>query len=304
MAWIWAIISAYVFLHLLQKLLTHKKKMPPGPIGLPIIGHLHLLGKNPHHTLRDLARKHGPIMGMQFGFMPIVVVSSPATAELVLKTHDSVFSSRPCQAAFNYLSYGQKNLAFSPYGPYWRDMKKLCTLELLSMKRIRQFLPMREAEIRLLVESLKRAAERREGVDLSTKLLILTRDMNFQMLFGTKFDKEGDFDDEGFKRVLVETSELGAKFNIADYFPFISRLDLQGINRKMENVMKMFDAFLEKIIDDHTQDARDDKKTEDFVDTMMAILESGKAAFKFDRRHVKAILLVIKCFFVPDLLGI
>nr|XP_016437547.1 PREDICTED: cytochrome P450 CYP736A12-like [Nicotiana tabacum] len=37
--------------------------------------------------------------------------------------------------------------------------------------------------------------------------------------------------------------------------------------------------------------ASDKKKTKDFVDTMMSIMQSGEAKFQFDRRHVKAVLL-------------
>ncbi|XP_051117970.1 cytochrome P450 71AU50-like [Andrographis paniculata] len=306
-AWVWAMLSAFVLLHLLQKLFNSKRKtkkrnMPPGPRGLPILGHLHLLGKSPHRALHDLARKHGPIMGMRFGFVPTVVVSSPEAAELVLRTHDVTFAGRPSQDAFHYISYGQKNLAFSPYGPYWREMRKLCTVELLSTAKINQFLPMREAEIRLLVGRLREAGERGEAVDLTTMLLSLVRDMNCLMLFGRKFgDDAGSLDDREFKEVILEASELGAQFNIADYFPCVGVFDVQGINRKMKGLAKIFDRFLEKIIDEHVQNRnrnrnknqqqRGDDAAEDFVDTMMGILESGRATFKFDRSHVKAILL-------------
>ncbi|GFQ08116.1 cytochrome p450 cyp736a12, partial [Phtheirospermum japonicum] len=54
-----------------------KKNFPPGPRSLPILGHFHLLGKNPHQDLHSLARKHGPIMGLRFGSSPTIVVSSP-----------------------------------------------------------------------------------------------------------------------------------------------------------------------------------------------------------------------------------
>ncbi|XP_070003053.1 cytochrome P450 71AU50-like [Nicotiana sylvestris] len=44
------------------------------------------------------------------------------------------------------------------------------------------------------------------------------------------------------------------------------------------------------IINEYVQ-ASDKKKTKDFVDTMMSIMQSGEAKFQFDRRHVKAVLL-------------
>ncbi|KAK6118405.1 hypothetical protein DH2020_047822 [Rehmannia glutinosa] len=229
-------------------------------------------------------------MGLRFGFVPIIVISSPAAAELVLKTHDLVFASRPKSDASNYISYEQRGLVFGPYGPYWRDMRKLCTLELLSTLRINQFQPVRKTELGLLVSSLKRASELGEIVDLSARVLGLSGDLNCLMVFGRKY-ADRDLDEKGFKAVISEVMEIGASFNLADYFPYIGVLDLQGFNRRMEELSKIFDGFLEKIIDEHVENKKEKKENEDFVDTMMAIMESGEAGFEFDRRHVKAVLL-------------
>lgn len=298
MAWIWTALAAIIFVYyLLQQLLTlgkkEQKKSPPGPRGLPILGHLHLLGKNPHQNLHHLARQHGPIMGIRLGSVPAVVASSPAAAELILKTHDLVFASRPHNVAARYVSYEQRNLIFAPYGPYWRNMRKLCIVELLSTARTNQFQAVRKAELGLLVGALKRAAEMGEIVDLSARVSGLSWDTNCLMVFGRKFAGT-DLDRKGFKAVILDITEIAAGFNLADYFPYIGVLDLQRTNSKLKELSRSFDGFLEKIIDDHMTNKEEEKKKQnkDFVDTMMAIMESGEAGFEIDRRHVKAVLLV------------
>ncbi|KAG8373507.1 hypothetical protein BUALT_Bualt11G0031400 [Buddleja alternifolia] len=298
MAWIWTALSVVAFLYLLQELLNlkKKKKLPPGPRGIPILGHFHLLGNNPHQDLYHLARKHGPIMHLRFGFVPTIVVSSPSGAELILKTHDLVFASRPHHEASKYISYGQRGLVFGRYGSHWRNMRKLCTLELLSNLRINQFQTMRKAELGLLVSSLKQAAETGEIVDLSLRVLGLSADMVCLMVFGRKY-ADRDFDEKGFKAVFAEALEVAARFNLGDYFPYLGVLDLQGLTRKMKRLSKTFDGFFEKVIDDHLQNKQEKKQVEDFVDTMMAIVESGEVEFEFDRRHVKSLLLVILTFY-------
>ncbi|XP_042015621.1 cytochrome P450 71AU50-like [Salvia splendens] len=291
MDWIiWAVLPATLLVYLLITR-NNTQTPPPGPTGLPILGHFHLLGPNPHVSLRNLARNHGPVMGLRFGLVPAVVVSSPAAAELALKTHDLVFASRPRNDASRVISYDQRNLVFGPYGPYWRDMRKLCTLHLLSAAKITQFEPLRKAEVGLLVASLKEAAGA-EVVDLSARISAVSGDMNCLMILGRKYsDRELDEEEEGFKALFTETVEVAAQFNLADYFPCLGSLDLQGLNRKMTRLSKVFDAFLERIIEDHVRRRWERERGEDFVDIMMAIMESGEAGFEFDRRHVKAVLL-------------
>ncbi|KAK7314523.1 hypothetical protein VNO77_33049 [Canavalia gladiata] len=102
-------------------------KNPPGPKALPIIGNLHKLGKLPHRNLQSLATKYGPIMSLKLGQVPAIVISSPEMAQLFLKTHDTVFASRPKLEALKSLYHGSKGMVFSEYGAYWRNIRKLCT---------------------------------------------------------------------------------------------------------------------------------------------------------------------------------
>ncbi|KAF2284126.1 hypothetical protein GH714_019274 [Hevea brasiliensis] len=199
------------------------KKLPPGPRGLPIFGSLHLLGKFPHRALHQLAKKYGPIMHLQLGLVPTIVVSSPKAAEFFLRIHDLNFASRPPHEAAKYMSYKQKNLSFASYGSYWRNVRKMCTLELLSNLKINSFKSMRKEELELLIEYIKAASRQRVSVDLSAKVSSLSADMSCRMVFGKEFDERG------FKAVIQEAMMLAAAPNLGDYIPQIAALDLQAM---------------------------------------------------------------------------
>nr|GMC66375.1 cytochrome P450 CYP736A12-like [Ipomoea batatas] len=292
MAWLWTTLAVFAALSLIHGLVKRMKgkKLPPGPRGLPILGHLHLLGKNPHQDLSKLAKQYGPIMYLRFGFVDNIIASSPQAAQLFLKTHDLVFASRPPSEAAKYISYGQKNLSYSQYGPYWRNMRKLCTLELLSNLKINSFQATRREELCCLIESLKRAASDRVAVDLSFNVSELIADMSCRMVFGKKYEMK-DLDERGFKGVIKEDLQLVGKVNFGDYFPFLGKLDLQGLTKRMKVISKIYDQFFERILDDHYQSGSSDHQTKDFVDIMLSIMMSGETEFQFNREHIKTTLL-------------
>ncbi|XP_055802242.1 cytochrome P450 71AU50-like [Solanum dulcamara] len=299
MALFWTTLSIVLvaILYLLHELWRNnkRKKLPPSPKEIPILGHLHhMLGKNPHHDLNKLAKKYGPIMYLKLGFVDNIIASSPHAAEQFLKTYDQNFASRPPHEAAKYILYGQKNLTFGTYGPYWRNMRKLCTLELLSTLKINSFQSMRREELNLFIETLKKKSYEKIVVDLSEIVTRLSVDTTCRMLFGKKY-KDEEFDGKGFKYVVNEGLKLGAAPNLGDYFPFLAKLHLQGLTRRMKDVSKVFDDFLEKIIDEHedTEKKGQHQNNKDFVDTMLNIMKSGETEFQFDRAHVKAILLDI-----------
>nr|GMC64162.1 cytochrome P450 CYP736A12-like [Ipomoea batatas] len=260
MAWLWTTLAVFAAVSLIHGLVKKMKakKLPPGPRRLPILGHLHLMiGKNnPHRYLNKLAKQHGPIMYLRFGYVDNIIVSSPQAAQLFLKTHDLVFTNKPPNEAAKYTSYDQKNLSFSHYGPYWRNMRKLCSLELLSNHKINSFQAVRREELCYHIESLKEAAMNHVAVDLIAKVSELTADISCRMVFGKKYEIK-DIDERGFKAVINEATQL----------------------------------FLERILDDHEHTGSSGQKTKDFVDIMLSIMKSGKSEFQFNREHIKSVLL-------------
>ncbi|KAG6657465.1 cytochrome P450 71AU50-like [Carya illinoinensis] len=283
------VILAYLLREWTWRRMNKTKKLPPGPRGLPIFGNLHMFGEFPHQDLHRLAQKYGPIMHLRLGFVPTIVASSPQAAELFLKAHDQVFASRPPSEFAKHVSYGQKSLSFSSYGPYWRNIRKMCTLELLSNLKINSFRSMRKEELGLLVKFIEKAASDCIVVDLSTKISSLSADMSCRMLFGKKYmDKY--FDERGFKAVFQEGMYLVATPNLGDYLPYIGLLDLQGLTRRMKAVSKIFDDFFEKIIDDHVR-SNDENKIKDFVDVMLNFMGPEDSEYHIERSNIKAIIL-------------
>ncbi|GJR58011.1 cytochrome P450 71A1-like protein [Tanacetum coccineum] len=88
------------------------------------------MGPLPHRSVHELSKKYGPIMHLKFGSKNVVIGSSVEMAKDFLKTMDINFVCRPKNAAGKYTTYNYSDITWAPYGPYWRQSRKMCVVEL------------------------------------------------------------------------------------------------------------------------------------------------------------------------------
>ncbi|KAB2032300.1 hypothetical protein ES319_D05G364000v1 [Gossypium barbadense] len=258
---------------------------------LPLIGNLHQLAGPglPHHTLHDLATKYGAIMHLQLGQISTVVVSSAEMAKEIMKTHDIVFANRPVLASAKIITYGCTDIVFSPYGNYWRNLRKICTSELLNATRVASFQSIREEEVLNLVETIK--SNEGSAVNLSRKVFSLSYGITARAAFGKKCK-----DQEAFISVVTEETKVNSSFFVSELFPSLKFLDtVLGQKHKVEKIHGEADMILGNIVNDHKESrakgrSKDENK-ENLVDVLLRIQEDGE--FPLTDNNVKAVILDI-----------
>ncbi|KAJ8748044.1 hypothetical protein K2173_001002 [Erythroxylum novogranatense] len=253
-----------------------KLNLPPSPPMLPIIGHLHQLSEMPHISLHRLAGKHGPIMFLRLGEIPTLVLSSARLAKEALKTHDIAFASRPQLVAAKTLMYGCTDMGFAPYGAYWRTLRKICILELLSAKRVESFNFIREEVARLV----NRVAKPYPGIVNLSKLLeqyindVVCRTVHLARIFQKQENMKG----------------MG--FNLGDYFPSIGFVqNLTSMKSELQRTFRRFDQFFDEVISEHLNYATKKEEHKDMVDTLLDLQKSESAEIPLNMNNIKAVLL-------------
>ncbi|XP_019425398.1 PREDICTED: cytochrome P450 71D9-like isoform X1 [Lupinus angustifolius] len=286
--------SLFIFMYMTHKLVTKTNvstlKLPPGPWKLPIIGNIHnLVGSLPHHRLRDLSAKYGPLMHLMLGEVSTIVVSSPDYAKEVLKTHDLIFASRPPILATNILGYDSQGLALAPYGDYWRQLRKICAMELLSSKRVQSFQPIRGEELAKLIKLI----DSKEGslINLSKEVTSTLSTIVSRTAFSRKCKNHQEF-----ISVIKEATEVAGGFDLGDLYPSAKWLQhISGMKPKLEKLHHQADQIMQNIINEHrevksrTIEGQHEEAEEDLLDVLLKFKNTNNLTDD----QIKAVILDI-----------
>ncbi|KAL2346360.1 hypothetical protein Fmac_000360 [Flemingia macrophylla] len=269
------------------------RKPPAAGGGWPLIGHLHLLGGSgepPYITLGSLADKYGPIFSIRIGVHPAVVVSSWELAKECFTTLDIVVSTRPKITAAKILGYNYANFGFSPYGNFWREMRKVTASELLSASRFELLRDIRDSEVKSSLKELYRACVEKKG-DLLVEMKQWFGDVNLnvilRMIAGKRYSTKGEDEQQvrRIRRVFREFFRLTGLFVVGDAIPFLGWLDLGGEVKEMKKTAMEMDSIVSEWLEEHrqTRDSGDTESEQDFIDVLLSALNGvDLAGYDFD----------------------
>ncbi|KAK9291046.1 hypothetical protein L1049_009230 [Liquidambar formosana] len=291
------LISTIILRAILNKTRT-KTRLPPSPLALPIIGHLHLLTPIRHQAFHKLSIHYGPLMHLFLGSTPCVIVSSPEMAKEIFKTHETSFLNRPRTVANDFLTYGSSDLVMAPYGPYWKFIKKVCMSELLSGKTLAQFHPIRCEEIKWLLQLILKKAEAGDSIDIGQEIMRTLNNVITRMTMGQRCSEN---EDEASKvtKMVQDMNRLTGLSNWADFIWFCKNLDLQGFGKRLKEARGRFDAIIEKVIRDHEEGKRKKEEmgddagntTKDVVDILLDVAEDENSEMRLTRENIKGFIL-------------
>lgn len=241
-------------------------------------------------------------MSLRLATLQTVVVSSARHAEQILKTHDLNFANRPAFVGPAKLSYNGLDLGFAPYGPCWRELKKLSMVHLFSVHRVQSFRSVREDEVAQMVRKLSERAASGTVVNLTEMLMSFTSSLICRIALGKSYVGELEEVVEKKKRrsrlqvLLNEAQALLAEFFVSDYFPMMGWVDrVTGKTWRLEKTFKELDAFYERVIFEHMAkngDDDDEKEVKDIIDILLQLLPNPSLSFHLTLDHIKALLMV------------
>ncbi|KAK9989028.1 hypothetical protein SO802_029267 [Lithocarpus litseifolius] len=275
-----------------QRTASKNKVLPEASGAWPLIGHLHQLGgsKPAHIVLGNMAEKYGPIFTIWLGVHRTIVVSSWEIAKECFTTNDKAFANRPKGLAAEILGYNYAIIAFSPYGSFWRQMKKMATLEVLSNHRLETLKHIREAEVNDSIKEIYKLFVKNNKLLLEMErwLAYIALNIICRMVVGQRFGRattkvENDRNDQ-CRKALREFLDLSGKFVVSDALPYLRWFDLGGSKKAMKKTAKELDDVIEEWLKEHKQRKISGgvKLHQDFMDLLLSIVTDDDETFSYD----------------------
>ncbi|GJR65703.1 geraniol 8-hydroxylase-like protein [Tanacetum coccineum] len=273
---------------------SSKARLPPGPRGLPLLGYLPFLDPNLHHGYTKLAQRYGPIFKLKLGSKTHIVVGSSDLAKVVLREQDEIFANRDPPIAGTVITYGGQDIVWSDNNnSLWRNMRKVIAFEVLSNKNLEASSTFRRGGVRKTIKHVYETMGTEVdigGIAFMTSLNVITN-----MVWGKSLVEDVKSTNLGveFREVITKIVELLGAVNVSDFFPVLSRFDLQGVGQEMKRQSKILDAIFERIIKERIAIKRDEAVEKigrkDFLQILLELKEQN-ASTSLNITQIKALL--------------
>ncbi|KAM0048002.1 putative ferruginol synthase [Helianthus debilis subsp. tardiflorus] len=252
---IYFFLSSFFFLFLLHVSDVHRKRrLPPGPLQLPIIGNLHqLLGPKPHKTLATLAKKHGPLMTIQLGSITTVVASTPEAAREILLSKDEVCSSRPIPDAVTALKHHDMAILWIPPNVTWQTHRKVLRMYLTSQHKLDTLKNVRETVGEEMLDYIRLCARKKTAVDIGMMGFAFSLNQLAKTFFSQNMTSYEPEDIKRFQEVVETAMEMMGKLNIVDMFPVLKPFDPQNVRRRAKEAFVSLEEMVEASLNERVK---------------------------------------------------
>ncbi|KAL0443915.1 UNVERIFIED_CONTAM: cytochrome [Sesamum latifolium] len=228
-------------------------RLPPGPSGWPVFGNMFDLGSMPHKTIAGLKKDYGPVVWLRIGSINTVALLNAKAAAELFKNHDANFAERTITEVMKVHDFHKTALSLSPYGSYWRVMKRIMTVEMLVQKRIKETEPIRRRCIGDMVEWISKEANAAAGgesgrIHVARFVFLASFNMLGNLMLSRDLVSPESVEGSEFFAAMIELMEWSGHPNIVDLFPWLKWLDPQGLRRNaergMEKTLKIVGRFV------------------------------------------------------------
>lgn len=195
-----------------------RRRLPPGPRGLPFIGNLHQAPKSyPWRTYAEWHKKYGPVFSLPYGLETIIMIGTQKAAQDLLNNRSNIYSSRPRMPMVGEcVSRGNRSLIL-PYGNKWRAYHRLQG-SFLSPRMSDTYRELQDLESKQLVKEFL------TQTDFSDRFHRYSSSLTFALAYGKRMPSGDEPEVTGVDKIMSSLNAVFIKMWIVDSLPFLNVL--------------------------------------------------------------------------------
>ena len=263
--------TTLAFLVILRQKSQQNAKLPPGPVGVPILGYLPFM--DVFHlgpAFKKIGEKFGNVFSLKVGTELAVVLNSYESIKKAFAQEE--LCSRPNTFMFRFFSHGENGIA-SASGEKWKVQSKfaLTQFKKLGLGKSKMENHMAD-EIDQLIENLEQASENgTKPVEIGFSINVAIVNVMWAMLTGER-KSQNDPTLMGLLKAVNRCIELATTSGILLFMPFLIKIlpeCIFGIT-EMRKLMKKTYGYLQKVIQEHKENLEsEEEESKDFIDAFL-----------------------------------
>jgi cytochrome P450 len=241
---------------------TSKRRRPPGPTGLPVLGLTLAIRKDALGTLRRVARDYGDIVRLPVAFQDRIFLNHPDFIEQVLVIQQAKFYKSELTKRLTEGLLGQGLLISE--GDFWRRQRRLAQ-PAFQRARISEYSATMAESARRHIHDWRDDDER----DLAGEMMALTLDVAVRTLFGTTLPAEAQ--QVGHSMTFLMRYQLGrmrSPVRIPESWP-------TPRNKRARRERGFLDSLVYRIIEDRQSQGNSNHRNDLLALLMSAMDEDG-----------------------------
>ena len=281
-----AVVIAIIWL---KSVLKENKNLPPGPVGIPLLGYLPFMDVfHLGDSFAKIGRKFGKVFSLKVGTSLAVVLDDYDT--IVKAFSQPELCARPDTFMFRFFSRGEHGIASSS-GERWRVQRKFTHKQLKKVGNgdngIEKHLI---EETEQLLENVENASKNgSKPIEVGYDINMSVTNVTWALVSGERRD-HNDSRMRRFLRAVNEAIELASTSGILLFMPFLIKLlpeKLFGLDRMRKWMDESF-AFINDIIEQHVSSRAEDdannngREDKDFIDAFLTEMENPDAHESFN----------------------
>ncbi|KAI3929140.1 hypothetical protein MKX01_006376, partial [Papaver californicum] len=246
--------------------------------------------ESPYITLGAMADKYGPAFNIRSGCHEILVVSSWEMIKECFTTNDALFTNRPSLLNVKHLFNYEESLGFAPYGPLWKELRKISAQQLLSNQQLRVWKHLKYQEIDVSFNDLNESCNKNGGtaqVRMDYWFAFMTYNISAAVVAGCQSQEpKSAVVRELYKKAMEKALNLTAVFVFSDVVPCLDWVDrLRGLVRDMQCCREELNSIAEGFIEERRQKRRlmasspghkEGDGDQNFIDVLLTFAEKSQ----------------------------